>query len=58
MVELGVVGLEKDNKDSIQVFEVELACSCEVDYTALPRERRRHSLNTTRLSSIYNAGTG
>ena len=30
MVELGVVGLEKDNKDSIKVFEVELACSCEV----------------------------
>lgn len=30
MVEIEVVGLEKDNKDSMWVFEVELAHNCEL----------------------------
>ena len=30
MVEVDDIGLEKGNKDSIGVFEVELACNCEL----------------------------
>ena len=30
MVEVDDIGLEKGNKDSIQVFEVESACNCEL----------------------------
>jgi hypothetical protein len=36
VVEVDDIGLEKGNKDSIWVFEVELACSCELGSDSSP----------------------